>query len=168
MLALGIDPGTAILGYGLVKSTGNRLSMVDYGCIRSSPRDGLAERLAGLYDAVRDVIEARRPEVVAVEELFFNRNAKTALAVGQARGVVLLAAAHAGVPVAEYTPLEVKMAVTGYGRAEKEQVQAMVRILLGLAEVPRPDDAADALAVAICCLHSRSTVASVLGAEKGE
>jgi crossover junction endodeoxyribonuclease RuvC len=122
----------------------------NYGCIRTPSTKPAALRLASIYDALTEIINAGCPEVMAIEELFFNKNARTALAVGQARGVALLAAAHAGLEVAEYTPLEVKQAVAGFGRASKEQVQRMVQVLLKLDCAPRPDDAADALAVAIC------------------
>jgi crossover junction endodeoxyribonuclease RuvC len=132
---------------------------VTYGLVTTSTGTSLPERLQEIYQALRDLMAEIAPEALAAEELFFSRNARTALAVGQARGVVLLAAAHAGVPVFEYTPLQVKQAVAGYGKAPKEQVQEMVRVLLGLPETPKPDDVADALAVAICHLHSARMVA---------
>ncbi len=154
MIVLGIDPGTAIMGYGLVEHDGRRLSPLAYGALTTAKSEAPAERLRQLFDGLGALIAAQRPQAVAVEELFFSNNARTAIAVGQARGVALLAAAQAGLPVYEYTPLQVKDAVAGYGRASKEQVQAMVATLLGLASVPRPDDAADALAVAICHAHS--------------
>lgn len=150
MLILGIDPGTAIVGYGLVEAGGGCLRALAYGCIRTPAGEETCRRLATIYTGVRELITQQRPATLAIEELFFNKNSKTALAVGQARGVILLAAAHAGLPVAEYTPLEVKQAVAGFGRAPKEQVQRMVQALLALPEKPRPDDVADALAVAIC------------------
>lgn len=151
---LGIDPGTATTGYGVVHVRAGRLEALDYGVIRTPKSLPLPERLLTIHEALGELIRRWRPEALAVEELFFNRNVRSALAVGQARGVVLLTAAGAGVPVSEYTPPQVKDAVTGYGRADKAQIQAMVKSLLGLSEPPRPDDAADALAVAICCLHS--------------
>ncbi len=150
MRVLGFDPGTAATGYGVVDGTRSRLEAVAYGVLCVPPGADPARRLAALYRQAVAVIARYRPQAVAVEELFFNRNVRTALAVGQARGVLLLAAAEAGLPVREYGPGEVKVAVTGYGSAEKRQVQAMVRALLNLEEVPRPDDAADALALAIC------------------
>jgi crossover junction endodeoxyribonuclease RuvC len=153
-LVLGIDPGTAITGYGLVRGQGETVSLVEYGTITTPAGEPLAARLVLLYRGLLDLIERHRPDAVAVEELFFAQNTRTALAVGQARGVILLAAANAGLPVHEYTPLQVKRALTGYGRAEKAQVQQMVRWLLQLDHIPQPDDAADALAVAICHLHA--------------
>lgn len=150
MRILGIDPGTAIMGYGIVDYTGNRFVPVDYGCLRSAA--GLPQhlRLYKLYNELNNLLYIYKPDCMAIEELFFNRNTKTALAVGQARGVVLLAAAGADIDVFEYTPLQVKQAVVGRGRAEKGQVQYMIRIILNLSEIPRPDDVADALAVAVC------------------
>jgi len=150
VIVLGIDPGTAAMGYGVVDRSGGRLRAVDYGCITTSADAPLPERLQHLYEHVVELIETHRPDLVAVERLFFSRNAQTAFAVGQARGVVLLAAAQADVPVREATPNEVKVAVTGYGAADKDQVQRMVRTVLDLPHIPTPDDAADALAVAIC------------------
>jgi len=150
LIILGIDPGIAIVGYGLVEVNGGRLCARDYGCIRTANTKPAATRLAAIYDNLNKVIKANNPQVMAIEELFFNKNSRTVIAVGQARGVALLAAAHAGLTIAEYTPLEVKQAVTGVGRASKEQVQRMVQVLLKLDSIPRPDDTADALAVAIC------------------
>ncbi len=154
MIIVGIDPGTAILGYGLIEQKGNRLRALDFACWRTPAHTPLAERLLMLYEKVFLYLQENQPDHLAVEELFFNRNTTTALTVGHARGVVLLAGAQQGIPVFEYTPLQVKQAVVGYGRAEKKQVQQMVKGLLRLDEVPRPDDAADALAVAICHAHS--------------
>ena len=150
MIILGIDPGTAALGYGVVERNGGRLRAIDYGCLVTSPDLAMPERLLAIHALVNDMIELHQPAIVAVERLFFSRNAQTAMAVGQARGVVLLAAAEHGRPVREATPNEVKSAIAGYGAADKEQVQRMVQIVLGMAERPRPDDAADALAVAVC------------------
>jgi crossover junction endodeoxyribonuclease RuvC len=159
---LGIDPGTALMGYGVVESEGSRERAVAYGCLET-PSDMLPEkRLQTLYRGVVELMLTYKPEAVAVEELFFGRNVTTAIYVGQARGVVLLAAADNGVPLREFTPMQVKMAVTGYGRADKAQVQAMVKMLLGLAQTPKPDDVADALAVAIAALHGEN-LASRLG-----
>jgi crossover junction endodeoxyribonuclease RuvC len=154
VIVMGIDPGTAMCGYGLVSREGSLVRMVDYGCIQTLNDRALPERLVFIHQAVRELIEEHRPAWLGVERLFFNKNVQTAFAVGQARGVVLLAAAQAGVPVLEYGPHEVKMAVTGYGRAPKDQVQRMVQAILGMTVLPRPDDAADALAVAICAAHS--------------
>jgi crossover junction endodeoxyribonuclease RuvC len=154
MLVLGIDPGLATTGYGLVSGDGQRLSIVDYGVVRTPPHTETAQRLLMLHAALGQLIERHRPDAAAVEELFFSTNARTAMAVGQARGVVLLRLAQAELKVAEYTPMQVKQAVTGYGGADKVQVQEMVRLLLRLSELPSPDDASDALAVAICHHHS--------------
>jgi crossover junction endodeoxyribonuclease RuvC len=149
VIVLGIDPGTAALGYGIVERTGSGLRAIDYGCLTTSADLPMPERLRRIHELVVELIETHRPEIVAVERVFFSKNAQTAFAVGQARGVVLLAAAQAGVPVREATPNEVKVGVTGYGRADKGQVARMVTVILGLAEVPTPDDTADALAIAI-------------------
>ncbi len=149
MRTLGIDPGTARLGYGVVDDQ-PRPRAVIFGVVETASSEAMAARLSQLFDAVTALIEEHRPDAVAVEQLFFARNVTNALAVGQARGVVLLAAARAGVEIAEYTPSEVKQAVSGYGKADKGQMQEMVRIILGLERVPRPDDAADALAIALC------------------
>lgn len=154
MIVLGIDPGTARTGYGLVRRDGSRLAALDFGCLETVPDRELPERLLIIHRAVGELIAEHRPAVVGVERLFFNKNVQTAFAVGQARGVVLLAAAQAGLPVYEYGPHEVKMAVTGYGRAPKDQVQRMVQMILGLSAVPHPDDAADALAVAVCLANA--------------
>jgi crossover junction endodeoxyribonuclease RuvC len=155
MRIMGIDPGTAITGFGLLEHEGSRLRLLEYGVIRTEPGVPDAERLLQIHREVGALLKNYRPEAIAVEELFFNKNSRTVLAVGQARGVVMLAAAQADLRVEEYTPLQVKMAVVGYGRAEKRQVQEMVKVLLGLDHLPKPDDAADALAVAICHAHSR-------------
>ena len=149
MIVLGLDPGTAALGYGIVGRHGADLRAIDFGCLTTGPDDSLPDRLLAIHTCVTELIELHRPTLVGVERLFFSRNVQTALAVGQARGVILLAAAQADVPVREATPSEVKSAVAGYGAADKGQVGRMVALLLGLATVPAPDDAADALAVAI-------------------
>ena len=159
MLVLGIDPGTAITGYGLVKGEDDELTLVAYGAITTSSDWPLPERLQRIYRELTALIEDRQPTAVAVEELFFSKNVRTALSVGQARGVALLTAANAGLPIHEYTPLQVKQAIAGYGRATKDQVQQMVRMLLALDSVPQPDDAADAIAVAICHIHSAKLTA---------
>lgn len=159
MIVLGIDPGTAATGYGVVERSGTALRAVAYGCLATAPTDPLAIRLLAIHEALSELITIHRPGLIGVERLFFNRNVQTAFAVGQARGAVLLTAAQHGVPVYEYGPHEVKMAVTGYGRADKGQVQRMVQIVLGMEVLPRPDDAADALAVAICLAHADRSAA---------
>lgn len=153
MIILGIDPGTAITGYGVIETQGNRLLLRDYGVIRTPAESALEQRLEQIYGATRCLIEKWHPQEAAIEELFFNKNTRTALAVGHARGVLMLAAVHAKLPISEYTPLQVKQAVVGYGRAEKHQVQYMVKMLLNMTAVAKPDDAADALAIAICHAH---------------
>jgi crossover junction endodeoxyribonuclease RuvC len=151
---LGIDPGTAITGYGFVEGDGDSLTLTTYGAITTPADMPLAQRLQQIYRELRALISEWQPETAAVEELFFSKNARTALAVGHARGVALLALVDAGLPIQEYKPAEVKQAVAGYGNAPKQQVQGMVQLLLNLDGIPRPDDAADALAVAICHFHS--------------
>jgi crossover junction endodeoxyribonuclease RuvC len=155
MLALGIDPGTATTGYGLVRleSDGSLLA-VKYGVVTTPKNTPAPERLVMLYQQLTDLLQASPPDTAAVEKLFFQRNVSTAISVGQARGVTLLALAQAGLEVFEYTPNEIKQAVAGYGSAGKRQMQEMVRVLLALEDIPRPDDAADALAVAITHLHT--------------
>lgn len=154
MLVLGIDPGTATTGWGLVCREDDTLTLVDYGTVSTSPDTALPQRLQTIYRELGEIVTHHQPSAVAVEKLFFNKNVRTAMAVGQARGVVLLAVADAGLPFHEYTPLEVKQSVCGYGRASKEQIQKLVQMLLGLDSIPQPDDAADAIAVAICHIHS--------------
>jgi crossover junction endodeoxyribonuclease RuvC len=154
MLTLGIDPGTAITGYGFVEGKGDRLALVECGVLTTPAGDPLPRRLQSIYTGISRLIQQRRPDDAAVEELFFSSNARTAMAVGQARGVALLAATMSGLPIYEYSPLQVKQAVTGYGKADKAQIQGMVRVLLGLEVAPKPDDAADAVAIAICHLQS--------------
>ena len=155
MLAIGIDPGTAITGYGVLREESNgSLTVIDYGVIETPSRKAMPQRLVQLYQELKNIIQLHQPQSGAVEKLFFARNVRTALSVGQARGVALLALAGAGVEIAEYSPNEVKQAVAGYGGADKHQVQAMVQALLELDQIPQPDDAADALAVAICHIHS--------------
>jgi crossover junction endodeoxyribonuclease RuvC len=160
MIVLGIDPGTAALGYGLVERTGSTLRALDFGCVTTSPDATLPERLVEIHAAVVALIAEHLPDLVAVERLFFSKNVQTAFAVGQARGVVLLAAAQAGLGVREATPGEIKLGVTGYGNADKEQVGRMVAVILGLATVPTPDDASDALAAAICIANAERTTAA--------
>lgn len=149
MIAIGIDPGTARLGYGVIGAAPDPYA-IDFGVIVTSADTPMSQRLLEIHGAVSELIDVHRPDAIAVELLYFARNVTTAMTVGQARGVVLLAAAQHGIAVAEYSPSEVKHAIVGYGKADKRQIQEMVRIMLGLASVPRPDDAADALAAAIC------------------
>lgn len=153
MRILGIDPGLATIGYAVVDKEINNFDVLEYGIIKTSADKNDTERLKIIHQNIEELIKEFRPEEMAVEELFFNKNVKTAISVGQARGVILLAGSQAGLKVAEYTPLQIKQAVVGYGRADKNQVQQMVKSLLNLAELPRPDDAADALAVSICHGH---------------
>ncbi|NLT74040.1 MAG: crossover junction endodeoxyribonuclease RuvC [Chloroflexi bacterium] len=159
MLVLGLDPGLAITGYGLVESDGQHLEMVSYGVIRTAADLRLSDRLVRLHDELTALMVRWEPKVAAVEELFFSTNARTAMVVGEARGVLLLTLAQAGLAVHEYTPMQVKQAITGYGGADKHQMQHMVRLLLGLEALPEPDDAADALAVSICHHHSAGMAA---------
>ncbi len=159
MIVLGIDPGTAALGWGIVERTGARLRMIDAGCLNTSADQPMPLRLLAAHALLDELIALHHPDVVAVERVFFSKNAQTAFAVGQARGVVLLAAAQAEVPVIEATPNEVKTAVTGYGAADKEQVARMVAVCLALDAPPTPDDAADALAVAIWAANSERDLA---------
>jgi crossover junction endodeoxyribonuclease RuvC len=155
MIILGIDPGTATTGYGVIEKKGQKFTLVDYGCVITPAKTPLHDRLDTIFKEISGIIEENRPDHVAVEEIFFAANAKTAIAVGHARGVILLASKKKGCQVHEYTPLEVKMALTGYGRADKKQIQQMVKAILTLSEIPKPDDAADALAIAIC--HGQTT-----------
>jgi crossover junction endodeoxyribonuclease RuvC len=164
VIVLGIDPGTASLGYGIVERVGGTVRALDFGVFSTTPADPLPVRLDAIHQAVADLIATHRPALVAVERLFFSRNAQTAFAVGQARGVVLLAAAQAGIEVREATPNEVKSAVTGYGAADKEQVARMVAVVCGLPKPPTPDDAADALATAICIAHADGLVGQTVSA----
>lgn len=163
MIVLGIDPGTAALGYGIVDRMGARLRAVDDGCLVTGPDTPMPERLRAIHALVTELIETHRPDLVAVERVFFSRNAQTAFGVGQARGVVLLAAAQAGIEVREVTPNEVKMGVTGYGGADKAQVARMVAVILGLPEPPTPDDTADALAIAITVANAERAITHLNG-----
>jgi len=151
---LGIDPGIAIVGFGVVDKEGSKITPVQYGSIQTVAHTPEEDRLLHVYEGMVQLIDKYKPDTVAFEKLFFNRNVTTAMIVSQARGVMILAAVQKGLPIGEYTPLQVKQAVVGYGKAEKKQVQEMVRIYLRLKEVPKPDDVADALAVAICHAHS--------------
>jgi crossover junction endodeoxyribonuclease RuvC len=149
MRVLGLDPGTATVGYGIIDGHDGRLTAVVYGVITTSPKDETAQRLQQIYQCLGELLEQYRPDCAAVEQLFFGRNITTAFSVGQSRGVLLLALANAGLPIGEYSPPKIKESVSGYGNASKSQVQFMVQTLLDLAEIPKPDDAADGLAVAI-------------------
>ncbi len=150
MIILGIDPGTATTGFGVIKHA-KKLECLDYGTIQTNPSSSMPERLTILSDELNGLIKKYAPGMMAVENIYFFKNLKTALPVSQAKGVILLAAGKKRIPIKEFTPLQVKMAVAGYGRAEKKQVQKMIQCLLNLRELPEPDDAADALAVAVCC-----------------
>lgn len=154
MRIIGIDPGLAIVGFGIIDKIGSRLVPIQYGCIRTEAHTSEPLRLKQIYDATTSLLAKYQPEVMGIEKLYFNRNVTTAFSVGQARGVILLAAEEAGIGVYEYTPLQVKQAIVGYGQAEKKQMQEMVRVLLSLREIPKPDDTADALGVAITHAHS--------------
>ena len=154
MVILGIDPGYAIVGYGIVEFRGNKYSYKDYGDILKTPKDDFLTRLELIFNRTNELIETFNPEVVSIEKLYFQNNQKTAIDVAQARGVILLSAKKHNLPVYEYTPLQIKSAVTGYGKAEKIQVMSMVKRLLALKEIPKPDDTADALAAAICHVNS--------------
>lgn len=153
MRIIGIDPGTGILGFGIIEVAGNKTHLVDAGVIRTPVKADDAVRLQTIYDEISDIIAQTHPQEMSVEKLFFAQNVTTAITVAQARGVVLLAGTQAGLKISEYTPLQIKQALTGYGRAEKSQMQEMVRVLLSLVEVPRPDDCADALAAALTHAH---------------
>ena len=151
---MGIDPGTAATGFGFIKKLPNKLKIIDYGCIKTEAKFSTAERLKQIDQQLTKLIKKHKPKRIAVEDIFFFKNLKTAIKVSQARGVILARAAQMKASVIEYTPLQIKQAVSSYGRADKKQVQKMVKILLNLKEIPQPDDAADALATAICCANS--------------
>lgn len=160
MKVLGIDPGTATTGYGVVEGKGSRLTHIAHGTITTPAGDHFAERLEKIYREACELIERHAPDAISIEKLYFARNVTTGLAVAQARGVVALAASQAKLPIGEFSALEVKSAVVGYGKATKRQVQEMIKILLNLDDLPRPDDAADALGVAICQIHAGTTLAA--------
>ena len=153
-IILGIDPGYGLTGFGVIQVEGSKMKCLDYGVIRIGQEDEFIQRLKFLSKDLKSIIKKYQPDLVAVEEIFFFKNVKTALKVGQARGVILLTAVEAGKEVIEFTPLQIKQAITGYGRAEKGQMQEMVKALLNLKQIPKPDDAADALAAAICAANS--------------
>lgn len=152
MRILGIDPGTGILGFGVIDTLGSKKTLVDAGVIRTPVKQEDSERLKTIYDELREIITEHKPDVMVVEKLFFARNVTTAMSVAQARGVVLLLGKQANLKLAEFTPLQIKQSVTGYGKADKKQVQEMVRVMLNLKEIPKPDDCADALAAALTYL----------------
>lgn len=156
MVILGIDPGMAIMGYGVIESdkNNNKMKVLDYGVVTTPSDMETSQRLLHIFNSVEELIRQYSPDAIAYEELFFNKNVKTALIIGHARGAAVVAGARQGIDLYEYTPLQVKQAVAGYGRADKQQVQSMVKLLLNLREIPKPDDAADALAVAVCHMHS--------------
>ncbi len=158
MIILGIDPGFAIVGVGVIEYKGNKFTPIDHYALTTKAGLSLETRLKIIYNGIEEAIEKYKPDCMAIEELFFNNNAKTAIQVGQARGVILLSAVNHNVPIYEYTPLQVKQSVVGYGRADKTQVQQMTKALLNLQSVPKPDDVADALAIAICHAHSHKMV----------
>jgi crossover junction endodeoxyribonuclease RuvC len=162
VIVLGIDPGTAAVGYGIVDAARGRLREVDHGVLATSPDSGLPDRLLAIHSLVDELIELHAPDLLAVERLFFSRNVQTAFGVGQARGVILLAAAQHGIPVREATPNEVKSAIAGYGAADKDQVQRMVQLVLGMTDRPRSDDAADALAIAVWGANTAASGPSAL------
>lgn len=154
MRVLGIDPGTATTGYGVVESEGNRLRHIAHGVITTPAHTHFADRLHTIHQQTCDLIRLHAPEAVSIEKLYFGRNVTTGISVAQARGVLALAAVQHNLPIGEFSPLEVKSAVVGYGKATKQQVQNMIKILLNLDSIPRPDDAADALAIAVCQIHT--------------
>ncbi|NLA76826.1 MAG: crossover junction endodeoxyribonuclease RuvC [Clostridiales bacterium] len=158
MVILGIDRGYEIVGHGVVEYNANHFRVLDYGAVTTQAGEPFNERLETIYDGVMSLIERFKPDAVSMEKLFFNNNAKTAIDVSQARGVLILSAQKSGIELFEYTPLQVKQSVVGYGRAEKKQVQEMTRILLNLEKIPKPDDAADALAMAICHAHASGSM----------
>ena len=154
MIILGIDPGLAITGFGVIKYEQNNFKAIQYGVIRTPSKTPLPDRLVKIQEGIHTLIQQYKPDCAAIEELFFNTNAKSAFLVGQARGVAVVTVAAAGLPIYEYTPLQVKQGVAGYGRADKNQIQQMVKTLLNLNQIPKPDDAADALAIAMCHAHT--------------
>lgn len=154
MIVLGIDPGLATTGYGVINSQNGKLEVINYGCILTKSSLPLSTRLLTIYEETKKLIITYKPDAIIIEEIFFCKNVKTGLQIGHVRGVIMLAAIEANIELAEYTPLQIKQALTGFGRADKKQIQEMVKILLNLKVIPKPDDAADALAVAICHIYS--------------
>ncbi len=167
MIILGIDPGYAIVGYGIIDYRNNHFNVIDYGAILTQANTPFNVRLEMIYDQLSDIIDKYNPEAMAIEKLFYNSNAKTVIDVSQARGVIMLAAQKKGVKTFEYTPLQVKQSVVGYGRAEKKQVQEMTRRILALEKVPKPDDTADALAMAICHAHASGSLMQNIRIKRG-
>lgn len=157
MVIFGIDPGLATTGYGIIKikNRNAKIKIIDYGCVKTSAKLLLAERLEIIYKELEKLIKKYKPDKIVIEKIFFAKNVKTAMQVGEARGVVTLLAIQNRIPIFEFTPLQIKQALTGYGQASKEQIQKMVKIILGLKEIPKPDDVADALAIAITCNQHR-------------
>jgi crossover junction endodeoxyribonuclease RuvC len=158
MRILGIDPGTGIVGFGVIETNGFKHSLIEAGVIRTPAHQALDLRLITIYDSILQIIKSSKPDYSAIEKLFFAQNVTTAISVSHARGVIMLALAQSNIPISEYTPLQIKQAITGYGKAEKKQIQEMVRAMLNLKEVPKPDDCADALAAAI----THSTKSNIL------
>ena len=158
MRIIGIDPGFATIGYGVIDYTGNRFRVIEYGVMTTPAHTPFSERLESIFDQVTLLLEKHRPDAISMEELFFNTNITTGIQVAHARGVLVLGAKKKNIPIYEYTPLQVKQAITGYGRAEKRQVMEMTRSILGLPQIPRPDDAADALAIAVCHAHTAGSL----------
>ncbi len=154
MRILGVDPGYAIVGVGTIDYEGNRFRVVEYGAITTQAGEDMFDRLKKIYDEMMELIDRVKPDALAIEELFFQNNQKTAINVAQARGIIVLAAKNHGIPIFEYTPLQVKQAVVGYGKADKNQVQQMTKAILNLEKIPKPDDTADALAIAVCHAHT--------------
>jgi crossover junction endodeoxyribonuclease RuvC len=168
MKILGIDPGTRVMGYGVIDSQDDNVALIDFGAVKVPERSPIGERLNLLYKELLKVIQSHRPDVVAVEQPFVSKNVKTAMAIGRAQAIALLAAASKGIPTYEYTPAQVKHRVTNYGASSKEQIQEMVRLQLGLDEVPQPNDAADALAVAICHVQEMHLSDLLAGGREGQ
>lgn len=163
MIILGIDPGYAIVGWGVIEYNANRFSVLDYGAVTTQAGTPFNDRLKMVYDGIDIIMKRWSPKALAIEKLFYNTNAKTVIDVAQARGVINLAAVQNNIPIFEYTPLQVKQSVVGYGRAEKKQVQEMTRVILKLEKIPKPDDTADALAMAICHAHASGSMLGRLG-----
>lgn len=155
MIILGIDPGLAQTGYAILKVNDKKIKSISFGCLKTSAKLSLEKRINKIYDHLKKIIKKYKPNKIAVEQLFFCKNVKTALKVGQARGIIYLIASQAKIPISEFTPLQVKQTLTGYGRAEKSQIQKMLKILFNLKNIPQPDDAADALAIAYCCFQTK-------------
>ena len=167
MIILGIDPGYAIVGYGIIDYRNNHFKVIDYGAVLTDAKTPFNERLEIIYDRLMSIISEYSPEAMSIEKVFYNSNAKTVIDVSQARGVIMLAAQKSRLPVFEYTPLQVKQSVVGYGRADKKQVQEMTKRILSLEKVPKPDDTADALAMAICHAHSSGSLMGNIRIKRG-